>query len=248
MTKLFIDPLICDRLARLQQKVEQAALKANRKPNSIDLLAVSKFQSLEKIEAAIEAGQRLFGENYIQEALQKIAYFKEKQPDKALTWHLIGPIQSNKTALVAAHFDWVQTLDRLKIAQRLNTQRSAELPRLNVLIQINLSQEATKSGIFAQELPEFTDRILELERLQLRGLMIIPKATQVVHEQQTIFKQAYALFTQLQTHCLSVPSQHLAQIDTLSMGMSEDFAEAIYAGSTMIRLGSALFGQRQQAN
>lgn len=230
-------------LNQLRQKIAQCALKANRNCNEIELLAVSKMQSIEKIKGAIEAGQRIFGENYIQEAIQKIAYFKENtKQDETLIWHLIGPIQSNKTALVANHFDWVQTLDRAKIAQRLNDQRHSDLPRLNVLIQINLSQEESKSGISVQELTEFAEKILTLDKLLLRGLMIIPKSTNNIQEQLAIFEQAHDLFTKLQTQCL----QTSAQIDTLSMGMSGDFESAISAGATMVRLGSSLFGQRQK--
>lgn len=226
-------------LQQLRQEIEQTAQQAQRDPKSIALLAVSKFQSIEAIQAAIEVGQRCFGENYIQEALAKIEHFKTR--NEKLNWHLIGPIQSNKTALVARHFDFVQTLDRLKIAQRLQAQRLKEQTPLNVLIQVNLSEEATKSGILATELPTFVDEILKLDRLRLRGLMIIPKAENEFQKQCAIFKQAAYLFEAVKKQCLN----QNAQIDTLSMGMSDDFEAAILSGSTMIRLGTAIFGARQ---
>lgn len=229
------------RLTDLKYKIAQLALNNHRDPNSITLLAVSKKQSVDKISQAIDAGQFIFGENYIQEAIEKMNYFKKSV--QKLTWHLIGPIQSNKTALVATHFDWVQTLDRIKIAERLNVQRPIEFPKLNVLIQINIDKEPTKSGIWPEDLISFAEQISVLDRLFLRGLMIIPKPTDDFESQFECFEQAYSLFEKLK-NWNDLQNRNCAQIDTLSMGMSDDFAKAINAGSTMIRLGQILFGTR----
>jgi len=181
------------------------------------------------------AGQRLFGENYLQEALVKI----DDLADLNLEWHFIGPIQSNKTKDIASHFDWVQSIDRLKIAQRLSNQRPSELADLNICIQVNIDNETTKSGVAMEDLLAFAEQINKLERLSLRGLMIIPAKTDDPEQQRTSFKKAYQLYTQL--------TDLYPTVDTLSMGMTADMTMAIAEGSTMVRIGTAVFGQRHTA-
>tara|TARA_R110001606_G_scaffold399310_1_gene584702 strand:+ start:34184 stop:34888 length:705 start_codon:yes stop_codon:yes gene_type:complete len=206
--------------------------QAGMTPNSVQLLAVSKTQPAEVIRQAAEAGQRYFGENYLQEALIKI----NSLTDLKLEWHFIGPIQSNKTKDIAENFDWVQTVDRLKIAQRLNNQRPSNLGKLNICIQINIDNESSKSGIEATDLFELAEKISHLNNLQLRGLMIIPTHTHDPLQQQASFQQAQLLFRQL--------ADIYPSVDTLSMGMSGDMAMAIAEGSTMVRIGTAFFGKR----
>lgn len=198
----------------------------------VTLLAVSKTWSAEAIHQANQAGQRHFGENYLQEALKKITLLQ----DLDLEWHFIGPIQSNKTKEIAAHFDWVQSLDRAKIAQRLAKQRPENKPDLNVCIQVNIDSESSKSGIMPAELFSFAREISQINRLALRGLMIIPTKTGNEQQQRIAFKKAYSLFEQL--------ANQYPTVDTLSMGMSADMILAIEEGSTMVRIGTALFGQR----
>ena len=206
--------------------------QAERMPNSVKLLAVSKTQPADVIREAAEAGQRYFGENYLQEALIKINSLEDLQ----LVWHFIGPIQSNKTKDIAANFDWVQTVDRLKIAQRLDNQRPSSRGKLNICIQVNIDNESTKSGIAATALFELAEEISQLNNLLLRGLMIIPTHTDDPLQQQHSFKQAQLLYKQL--------ADIYPSVDTLSMGMSGDMAMAIAEGSTMVRIGTALFGIR----
>lgn len=222
---------ISQNLAQIQQQIE--SLSAEFQRENVRLLAVSKTKPVSAIEEAIQAGQKAFGENYVQEGVEKIAYFNQ-QAD--LEWHFIGPLQSNKTKLVAAHFDWIQTVDRLKIAQRLSEQRPADKAPLNVLIQINISDEASKSGIAPEEMLPLAKEIALLPNLKLRGLMAIPKPEHEPAQQKIALGKMQQLFNRLQTE--------FEGIDTLSMGMSDDMAAAIECGSTMVRIGTAVFGAR----
>lgn len=222
---------ISQNLAQIQQQIE--SLSAQFQRENVRLLAVSKTKPVSAIEEAIKAGQKAFGENYVQEGVEKIAYFNQ-QAD--LEWHFIGPLQSNKTKLVAAHFDWIQTVDRLKIAQRLSEQRPADKAPLNVLIQINISDEASKSGIAPEEMLPLAKEIALLPNLKLRGLMAIPKPEHEPAQQKIALGKMQQLFNRLQTE--------FEGIDTLSMGMSDDMAAAIECGSTMVRIGTAVFGAR----
>lgn len=222
---------ISQNLAQIQQQIE--SLSAQFQRENVRLLAVSKTKPVSAIEEAIQAGQKAFGENYVQEGVEKIAYLNQ-QAD--LEWHFIGPLQSNKTKLVAAHFDWIQTVDRLKIAQRLSEQRPAGKAPLNVLIQINISDEASKSGIAPEEMLALAKEIALLPNLKLRGLMAIPKPEHEPAQQKIALSKMQQLFNRLQTE--------FEGIDTLSMGMSDDMAAAIECGSTMVRIGTAVFGAR----
>lgn len=224
---------ISQNLATISQQIQQYCQQANRPEQSVKLLAVSKTKPISAIAEAIEAGQRAFGENYVQEGIEKIQHFAEND---TLEWHFIGLLQSNKTRVVAEHFNWVQTIDRLKIAQRLSEQRPEHLPVLNVLIQINISDEASKSGISAKEMLELATQISQLPRLKLRGLMAIPKPESEPEQQKIALAQMNELFLQLQSQ--------FEGIDTLSMGMSDDMPSAIECGSTMVRIGTAIFGAR----
>ena len=218
-------------------RINLAAAECHRSPQDITLLAVSKTKPCEAILAAIEAGQRQFGENYVQEGVEKIQFFTDRND---LTWHFIGPLQSNKSRLVAEHFDWFHTLDRAKIAQRLNDQRPSDKAPLNVLIQINISDENSKSGIKLEELELLAQQISLMPNLVLRGLMTIP-APEANYEKQCIaFRKMESAFKQLQA---AYPS-----IDTLSMGMTDDMRAAIHCGSTLVRIGTAIFGSRQYNN
>lgn len=196
------------------------------------LLAVSKKQSAAKIREAASAGAREFGENYLQEAEAKIA----ELADLDLSWHFIGPLQSNKTRTVAELFDWVHSVDRLKIARRLAEQRPADATPLNICVQVNLSMEDSKSGIELAAVPEFCAQLAELPGLSLRGLMAIPAAVDGLAEQRRVFAPLASCYKELQNQ--------YSQMDTLSIGMSNDFEAAIAEGSTLIRLGTALFGAR----
>jgi len=216
----------------LQHRFEQAAIASHREPKQITLLAVSKTQSAVIVREAAVAGLNCFGENYLQEALVKI----EALADLKLQWHFIGPIQSNKTKDIAQHFDWVQSVDRLKIAKRLAQQRPVDLGKLNVCIQVNIDNEASKSGILPENLLDFAQQIQKFEQLQLRGLMVIPTASNDQRQQQQSFQYAQQLYSQL--------AAIYPNVDTLSMGMSGDLEQAISAGSTLIRIGTSLFGER----
>jgi len=223
---------IAERLKSIQIIVEQSTLNANRPSNAVKLLAVSKTKPVSDIMQAYEAGQRLFGENYVQEGVEKIQML---QSFDDIEWHFIGPLQSNKTRLVAENFDWVQAIDRLKIAKRLNDQIIPN-KTLNVCIQINIDDDENKAGIDVNELNDFAKAISELPNLRLRGLMTVPKANQSDAEQTASFAQMAALFKNLKKQYPSV--------DTLSMGMSGDIQNAIYNGGNMVRVGSAIFGLR----
>jgi pyridoxal phosphate enzyme (YggS family) len=228
---------IADRISIAQSRINQAAQNCSRSPDEINLLAVSKTKPVSDIIAAYQAGQRLFGENYVQEGETKINALQADYPD--IEWHFIGPLQSNKTKIVAEHFDWLHTLSRGKIAQRLHEQRPSDKSPLNVCIQVNISQEESKSGINSANFADVATlalTIASLPHLKLRGLMAIPTATADVQLQQQEFSQLKQLFDQLK--------QQYPSVDTLSMGMSGDMDIAIANGSTMVRIGSAIFGER----
>lgn len=220
----------------IHQKIETACKEAKRNQNTVKLLAVSKTKPISDILSAYQAGQIAFGENYVQEGIEKIQYFESQGIN--LEWHFIGPLQSNKTRLVAEHFDWMQTLDRAKIADRLNEQRPTNKAPLNFLIQVNISDEESKSGIQPEEMLTLAKHIENLPHLCLRGLMAIPTPTDKISEQENAFRKMLALFEQLKQ---ALPNQ---QIDTLSIGMTDDMPSAIKCGSTMVRIGTAIFGSR----
>ncbi len=220
-------------LCTVRESLATFAQSCARSPEEVTLLAVSKNQSVAMIEEAIAIGQRAFGENYLQEAIAKIHYFAK---NTALEWHFIGQLQSNKSKLIAENFDWCHTVDRFKIAQRLNAQRPLGKPELNILIQINISSEQNKSGIHLDALPELAARICCLPRLRLRGLMVIPAVESDYQRQLILFGKVYQVFLTFKAHYPGV--------DTLSMGMTDDMAAAIRAGSTLVRIGRAIFGER----
>jgi PLP dependent protein len=229
--------------ARLQQvhaRIEQAARAAGRNPQAITLVAVSKTFGADRIGEAVAAGQHRFGENYLQEAIAKIDEIGHSGL-QAVEWHFVGPIQSNKTRELAERFDWVQSLDRLKIAQRLSLQRPAGRPALNVLLQVNVSGEATKHGAAPADVPELGRQIARLARLRLRGLMAIPEPTADPQRQRASFARLRELLDQLRGEL----ADSEADLDTLSMGMSDDLEAAVAEGSTMVRVGTAIFGARK---
>ncbi len=223
---------ITERLSQLQQHIAEAAKAAARDPADVQLLAVSKTRQSDELRACAAAGQRRFGENYLSEALEKIAALT----DLGLEWHFIGPIQSNKTRDIASHFDWVHSVDRLKVARRLSEQRPAGMPPLNICLQVNVSGEQSKSGITFTELPQLAAEVARLPHLRLRGLMCIPAPADQPEQQRKPFR---ALREALEG--LNVQGYRL---DTLSMGMSDDMEAAIHEGATMVRIGTALFGPR----
>ncbi|MFH4561529.1 YggS family pyridoxal phosphate-dependent enzyme [Vibrio diabolicus] len=230
-------------MSSIQQNIEHITSqirydeqKCGRTPESVQLLAVSKTKPVEAILEAYQAGQTAFGENYVQEGVSKVQHFAEHYPDNRIEWHFIGPIQSNKSRLVAEHFDWVHTIDRSKIAQRLNDQRPSELKPLQVLIQVNTSGEASKSGVTEAEVFELAELISRLPNLTLRGLMSIPANVSDYESQLHEFQKLATLKQTLEAQ--------FPEIDTLSMGMSGDMTAAIEAGSTMVRIGTAIFGVR----
>lgn len=225
---------IADQLQSALQSIALAAKMANRSATDIKLLAVSKTKPETMIEAAWHAGQRSFGENYVQEGLQKIANLEHLSK---IQWHLIGPLQSNKCKAVAENFSWVQSVDRLKIAKRLNDNRPLDKPPLNVCIQINISGEASKSGIMPGNIMAFADEITKMPKLKLRGIMAIPSKNDVSGYLDHEFKQLQHMYEELKTI--------YKDVDTLSMGMSADLALAIQFGSTMVRIGTAIFGSRE---
>ena len=226
-----IDNALKTSLKNVYSRIHMAEQQFNRPISSVSLLAVSKTQPISKIRQAYNLGLRHFGENKLQEALLKI----QQCNDLDIQWHFIGSIQSNKTLDIARSFSWVQSLDRLKIAKRLHEQRPQGLPPLNVCIQVNISQEPQKSGVTPSELPSFIQSLETLPKLRLRGLMCIPKPTVDSTKQRHIFHLMHSLFLQ----CNS-----LYPLDTLSMGMSQDLEAAIAEGSTMVRIGQAIFGSR----
>jgi pyridoxal phosphate enzyme (YggS family) len=230
---------ISAQLAQVRESIAEAARGAGRAPESVTLLAVSKTFGPEAVIEAADAGQREFGENYVQEALDKIAAVKARRPDLDLIWHFIGPLQSNKTRPVAEQVDWVHSVDRLKIAQRLSDQRPDSLPPLNICLQVNVSGEASKSGVAPEELPALASAVTGLPRLRLRGLMAIPEP----EDDPVLQRRPFALLWDLQQQL----SADGILTDTLSMGMSADMAAAIAEGATVVRIGTAIFGQRDYA-
>jgi pyridoxal phosphate enzyme (YggS family) len=224
---------IADNLREVQARVTRAALACGRDPHTITVLAVSKtFDHLAVLEAA-QTGQRDFGENYLQEALDK----QKAVAHPELIWHFIGPIQSNKTRGIAENFAWVHSLDRLKIAERLSAQRPVSASRLNVCIEVNVSGEASKGGVLPDALASFIDEVSVLSQLKLRGLMAIPAPTTDPVQQRAAFRQVRELFDDL--------NQRGHHLDTLSMGMSSDLDAAISEGATLVRVGTAIFGKRE---
>lgn len=222
---------ISSNLQVVRERVARAAQAAGRSAECVTLLAVSKSHPVARIAEACAAGQQAFGENYVQEALEKM------QALPGLEWHLIGPLQSNKTRMAAGRFAWVHTLEREKIARRLSEQRPAGLPPLNVLIQVNVSGEATKSGVAVEAIAALARAIAPLPRLRLRGLMAVPEPTPDVALQRMRFRTVKAAFEDLKGEL---------GFDTLSMGMSDDMESAIAEGATLVRIGSAIFGARKE--
>lgn len=223
---------ITAQLLAVQQRIAAAEARFDRAPGSVQLLAVSKGQPLAALREALTAGQRCFGESYIQEAVGKIAALTDCAPE----WHFIGPLQRNKTRSVAANFAWVQSLDRLTPAERLNAQRPANLPALQVCIEVNISGEAGKSGVAPADLPTLAAAVTVLPRLQLRGLMALPAPIAEFAAQRAAFQRLRALYDELRAR--GYP------LDTLSMGMSGDLEAAIAEGATIVRVGTAIFGER----
>jgi len=227
---------ITDNLAQVRQQIDSCAQSSQRDPAEITLLAVSKTRPADELRQAFDAGQRDFGENYLQESLEKI----EQLSDLAICWHFIGPIQSNKSRPIAENFDWVHSVDRLKIARRLSEQRPEDLPALNICLQVNISREESKSGCLPEETASVAAEISKLPNISLRGLMAIPAATEDPADQQRAFEAMQDLMLQLKNH-------H-PDLDTLSMGMSGDMQAAISAGATIVRIGTAIFGPRDYSN
>ncbi|MFN3303304.1 MAG: YggS family pyridoxal phosphate-dependent enzyme [Roseateles sp.] len=222
---------ISDSLQVTKNRIAAACVAAGRPPEEVQLLVVSKTFPASAVREAFEAGACAFGENYVQEGLAKIVELIDLRG--RIEWHLIGPLQSNKTRPVAEQFDWVHSVDRLKIAERLNEQRPAELPPLNVCLQVNISGEASKSGLLPDDVAALAQQVAALPRLRLRGLMAVPEPGPGALAQHQAMA---ALFGRLQRQGLA--------LDTLSLGMSADLEDAIAAGSTMVRVGSAIFGAR----
>lgn len=232
---------IADRLQAVNARIARAATAARRDPASVALLAVSKTHPVALIEEAREAGQRAFGENYVQEALEKMQAL-DAGGGAGLEWHLIGPLQSNKTRLAAERFDWVHTVASEKIARRLSEQRqgesNAQRQPLNVLVQVNVSGEQSKSGLAQAEVLPLLEKIVRLKNIRVRGLMAIPEPTSDEALQRARFRAVRVLFEKLKAEGL--------ELDTLSMGMSDDLESAIAEGSTLVRVGTAIFGTRQR--
>lgn len=223
---------ITKNLAQIKQQIRDCEVSFARKPHSVFLLAVSKGQSITKIDQAILAGQIAFGENHLQEALPKMAAFAEKK----LEWHFIGLVQSNKIKKIAAHFSWIHSVTNMHIATQLNKQRPGHLPPLNICLQVNVSQQASKLGATISEVAALADYCAALPRLKLRGLMTIPTPKETFTEQRAEFAKLGALFHNL--------NEKKFQLDTLSMGMSNDMKAAIAEGATIVRVGAAIFGAR----
>ncbi|MEQ1529683.1 MAG: YggS family pyridoxal phosphate-dependent enzyme [Methylococcales bacterium] len=221
---------LAERLTHILAQIKQTALAYGRHPDAVTLLAVSKTKPASDIMEAYQAGQRHFGENYLQEALNKQLQLQGLD----ITWHFIGPIQSNKTKAIAEHFSWVHSVDSLKIATRLSKQRPPELPPLNICIQVNISNEASKSGISLEQLPALYRQVSELPNLKLRGVMAIPEPEHDFERQRQPYRTLYKAVAELPD----------AELDTFSFGMSGDLEAAIAEGATMVRIGTALFGER----
>jgi PLP dependent protein len=226
-------------LQLVRDRITTACFAAGRNPATVRLLAVSKTFGAEAVADAASDGQRAFGENYIAEGVEKILALRSRPGGESLEWHCIGPVQSNKTRLVAEHFDWVQSVDRLKIAQRLNEQRPDGLPPLQVCLQVNIDGGANKSGLAPHEVQALAQEVAQLPRLVLRGLMAIPEPAADFDAACAVHARTKAVFDAVNASgVLPVP------MDTLSMGMTADLEAAIHAGSTMVRVGTAIFGSR----
>lgn len=227
---------ISNNIEAVEQKIAQASIKAMRE-GEVQLLAVSKTKPVSLIKQAFAQGLSHFGENYVQESIEKIQQIKQDSEfDRPIFWYFIGPLQSNKTRPVAENFDWVQSVDRLKIAERLNQQRPAEMPRLNICLQVNISGEESKSGTTLSQVIELAEQVQSLSRLKLRGIMAIPQNSddpKIIEQQFTALHDIYQTL-----------QQQYPDIDTLSMGMSGDLESAIACGSTMVRIGTDIFGAR----
>ncbi len=219
----------------VQRRLQQAARDAGRNPEDILLLPVSKTRTSAQVRMAVDSGLSSFGENYLQEALEKM----DQLTDLSISWHFIGPLQSNKTRQVAEHFDWIHTVDRLKIAKRLSDQRPADMAPLNICLQINIDNEPSKSGFMPQQAIEAASSIADLPNLRLRGLMAIPKPSTELAQQHQPFVRLRALLEQINERL-----DNSQKLDTLSMGMSGDLEPAIYEGATIIRVGTDIFGPR----
>ncbi len=227
------------RLDSVNQRISAACARAGRAPDAVTLIAVSKTFPAQSVRAAAAAGQRHFGENYVQESIGKIAEIAANAPFDGMVWHFIGPIQSNKTRQIAQNFAWVHTIDRDKIARRLAEQREAPLPALNVCIEVNVSGEASKSGVTPQALPALAELVAGLPQLRLRGLMAIPEPT----PDEALSRRRFAGLRELRD-ALNARGHTL---DTLSMGMTADMEAAIAEGATLVRIGTAIFGERKPA-
>jgi hypothetical protein len=227
---------IADNLQAVKGRIEGAARLARRDPASVTLLAVSKTHAVASIEEARAAGQTAFGENYVQEAVEKMDTLAARHNLPRLEWHLIGPLQSNKSRIVAERFDWVHTVSSEKIARRLSEQRPAGIAPLNVLIQVNVSGEATKAGVSLHEALPLAQKISSFKGICLRGLMAVPEATDDTGLQRSRFSQVKAVLEEMKSRGLA--------LDTLSMGMSDDMESAIAEGATLVRIGTAIFGKR----
>ncbi len=227
-------PSLAHSLAAVNARIAEAARAAQRSPDSVRLLAVSKTFPADDVRAAFAAGQRAFGENYVQEALAKIEALADLRAH--IEWHFIGPLQSNKTRPVAEHFDWVHSVDRLKIAQRFSEQRPDAMAPLNVCLQVNVSGEASKSGIAPEEAPALAREVAALPKLRLRGLMSIPEPASDPAAQREPHRTLRQLYETLRAQGL--------ELDTLSMGMSGDLEAAVLEGATIVRVGTAIFGGR----
>ncbi|MDM0106705.1 YggS family pyridoxal phosphate-dependent enzyme [Variovorax sp. J22R24] len=226
--------MIGDKLQQVQARIVTACTAAGRDPASVHLLAVSKTFPAEAVREAHAVGQTAFGENYVQEGVAKIEALADLR--SRLEWHCIGPLQSNKTRVVAEHFDWVHSIDRLKIAERLAEQRPAHLPPLQVCLQVNVDGGANKSGVAAEEALSLACAVAALPRLRLRGVMAIPEPASDFAAQRELFLRAAGVFDQIRASGI--------ELDTLSLGMSADLEAAVAAGSTMVRIGTAIFGKR----
>lgn len=223
-------------LQQVRERIARSCQRAGRDAKDVTLLAVSKTFGADAVRQAQAAGQRVFGENYVQEGVEKIQVLRSEDPSNPLEWHCIGPLQSNKSRLVAEHFDWVQTVDRLKIAQRLSEQRPDGLPPLQVCLQVNVDGGANKSGVAPEELLALAQAVAPLPRIRLRGLMSVPEPVDGFEAQRAVFLRVKGLFDDLNARGFA--------LDTLSLGMSDDLDAAVAAGSTMVRVGRAIFGSR----
>ena len=233
-----LKPGIEERVAEVRSRIEKACLEAGRKPEEVKLLAVSKTFPAEAALAAAQLGLLSLGENYAQEGCDKVDWFRANHPELSLEWHFIGPLQSNKTRPVAEHFSWVQSVNRMKIAERLSSQRPEGMPPLNVLIEVNVDGEETKSGVKPEEALQFARDVAALPNLKLRGFMVIPTPEEDPEKQKVPFRAMKKLFDEANAAGLG--------LDTLSMGMSGDYRAAVAEGATMVRVGHALFGERMR--